>query len=66
MSLERNALRGGDLLAVLQRANHNDLREIVEALHRSLDVRIKDNPRYIAAKRDLTRVPDVGAMLEPG
>lgn len=59
MSLEGNALPNGDLLAVLRRASHADLRKIVEALHRSLDVRIKDNPRYIAAKRDLTRVPDV-------
>ena len=59
MPLQGNPLCNGDLLAVLHRASHDELKEIVEALHRSLDVRIKDNPHYIAAKRDLTRVPDV-------
>lgn len=52
-------LRGGDLLTVLRRATHADLKLIVEALDRSWDVRIKADPRYQRADHNLTIIPEV-------
>lgn len=45
--------RDEDLLPVLQRATHEDLDAIAEALDRSWDVRIKADERFRSARHDL-------------
>ncbi|MFC3124342.1 YaaW family protein [Pseudoroseomonas globiformis] len=59
MTNETDDLRSGDILPVLRRASHEDLKRIVEALDRSWDVRIKADERYQASQHDLTTIPEV-------
>lgn len=59
MTHTSNDLRSGDLLPLLQRATHSDLKQIVDALDRSWDVRIRWDTRYRRAEHDLTIIPDV-------
>ncbi len=58
-SRQNGDLRTGDLLPVLRRASHDDLKHIVEALDRSWDVHIKSDVRYRRAAHDLTIIPEV-------
>lgn len=59
MATQKDDLRSGELLPVLKRASHDDLMQIVEALDRSWDVRIKSDARYQQSASDLTRNPEV-------
>jgi uncharacterized protein YaaW (UPF0174 family) len=52
-------LQSGEILPVLRRAGHEDLKPIVEALDKSWDVRIKADARYQAAQHDLTAITEV-------
>lgn len=52
-------LRSGELLPVLKRASHDELKLIVEALNRSWDVQIKSDPKYQRAAHNLTIIPEV-------
>lgn len=52
-------LRSGELLPVLQRASHEQLAEIVDALAESWTARVKQDARYKQAAKDLTQIPDV-------
>ena len=52
-------LKSGNPLPVLQRASHDDLLAIADALNRSWDVRIKADARYRRAAHDLTIIPQV-------
>jgi len=55
----RGDIRTGGLLPVLQRASHDELNVVVEALDRSWDVRIKADDRFRRAQHKLTIIPHV-------
>jgi uncharacterized protein YaaW (UPF0174 family) len=59
MPNQADGLQSGDLLPVLRRASHEDLKPIVDALDKSWDVRIKADGRYQAAQHDFTAIPEV-------
>lgn len=61
MSIHKGDLRSGELLPVLRRASHDDLMQIVDALDRSWDVRIKSDARYQQCASNLTRDPEIVA-----
>jgi uncharacterized protein YaaW (UPF0174 family) len=56
--VEIESIESGSLLAVLRRASHHDLYEIVESINRAFDSLIKWDDRYKANREDLTKAPN--------
>lgn len=59
MAVNGETLEGGGLLPVLRRASHEELKAVVEALNKGLDVFITWDARYIEYQTDLTKIPEL-------
>lgn len=57
MVIDDETLEGGGLLPVLQRASHEELKAVVEALNKGLDVFITWDTQYTEHQNDLTKIP---------
>lgn len=59
MEVDEETLEGGGLLPVLRCANHEELKAVVEALNKGLDVFITWDTRYIEHRDDLTEIHEL-------
>lgn len=58
MQSDKDCLENGDLLAVLCRASHEELKAVIEAVNKGLDVFVAWETWYIDNQNDLTKVPE--------
>lgn len=57
--MDHESLESGDLLAVLSRATHEELKAIADAINGAPDMFITRNPRYKENEKDLTKIPEI-------
>lgn len=57
--MKQGSIESGELLPVLQRATHEELKAIAEAINKSFDVFITWDSRYYRHSDDLTQIPEV-------